>query len=128
MPPSPWPGQQDPSLRAVALLQLTKEFNSAGDRRIRKFVFGYPIIGEINQTGVSPRDVAKRPPPPIDDIWRNNIDRFKTRARASGVLNAQMWDEAGAQVDKGRLAEPVPIGPTGNVAPYEKNGVLLAFR
>ena len=117
------------SVRAVALLHLMKCFGLGGDRWMRQFVFGFPIIGEIEQTGVFPRDAAKRPPPPIGEIWSGNSTRFQTRARASGALNASvLWTEAMAQVDKGWLGPPLPIDQTGNVANWTKGKTVIAFR
>ena len=118
-----------PTLRTVALLHLMKTFGLGGDRWIRQFIFGFPIVGEIEQTGVFPRDDAKHPPPDLNGIWEGNMTRFTTRARASGVLNAQfLWDEAMTQVEKGWLAQPLPIDPLGNVATYSNNGAVIAFR
>ena len=126
------PNKEDrrpPSLRTVALLHLMKNFDLGGDRWIRQFVFGFPIIGELEQTGVYPRDDSKKGPDPIDGIWKDNLKRFQTRARASGVLNAQLlWNEAMTQVDKGWLAAPLPVDPKGNVATYNKGEVVVAFR
>ena len=121
--------RKPPSLRTVALLHLMKNFDLGGGRWVRQFVFGFPIIWELEQTGVYPRDDSKKQPGPIDGIWKDNLKRFQTRARASGVLNAQLlWDEAMTQVDKGWLASPLPIDPKGNVATYDKGEVVVAFR
>ena len=121
--------RRPPTLKTVALLHLMKNFGLGGDRWLQQFVFGFPIIGEMDQTGVYPRDDSKRPPPPLEGIWKDNQKRFMTRARASGFLNAQLlWDEAMSQVKKGWLADPLPVDPNGNVATYEKGSVVLAFR
>ena len=50
------------------------------------------------------------PPPDLNEIWTDNPRRFQTRARASGVLNAQtLLGEAMTQVDKGWLENPYQL-------------------
>ena len=39
--------RRPPSLRTVALLHLMKNFDLGGDRWIQQFVFGFPIIGDL---------------------------------------------------------------------------------
>ena len=121
--------RKPPSVRTVALLRLMKGFGLGGDRWARQFVSGVPIIGEIEQTGVILRDTAKKPPPPIQAVWKRNSGRFQTRCRSSGALNARLlWDEALGKVQKGWLGDPIPIDMAGNLSTFGKNGVAVALR
>ena len=123
------PDKYIPSLRTVALLHLMRNFDLGGDHWVRQFVFGFPIVGEVEQTGVFPRDTKLTPPPVLTNIWTGNSARFQTRARASGHLRAQfLWDEAIDQVSKGWLSKPVPIDPFGNVMTQPTGASVIAFR
>ena len=118
-----------PSLRTVALLHLMKSFDLGGDKWIKQFVFGFPIVGEIEQTGVSPMDDSQRPPPEVTGIWNGNSQRFQTRAKNSGTLNAQMlWGEAMTQVDKGWLGVPAPLDLMGRTRLHDEPDPVVAFR
>ena len=91
--------------------------------------FGFPIVGEVEQTGVYPRDDSKRPPPEVSEIWNGNSQRFQTRSLHSGAINAQMlWDEAMTQVNKGWLDNPVPLGPCGKTPLPDMPAAAIAFR
>ena len=93
------------------------------------FIYGFPIIGEIEQAVGCPREDKLKPPPHIEGIWAVDSSRFQLRARASGALHAQtLWGASVKQVGKNRLGHPPPIDQTGNVATYVKNGYVAAFR
>ena len=118
-----------PSLRTVVLLHLMKAFDLGGDRRVKQFILGFPIVGECEQPGVFPRNHSKPPPKEIDLIWKQNSERSQLRARASGALNAQhLWDEALGQVTNGWLHPPAPLGALGHPEGDPAKEVVIAFR
>ena len=91
--------------------------------------FRFPDCRELGQTGVSPMGESKRRPTDLIGIWGNNSQRFQTRAKGSGYLNAQLlWDEAMTQVDKGWLGQPVPLDELGHCDSVELPGPVVAFR
>ena len=126
--PKSW-GNYKVSIRTVALIDLLRKYDLGGERWARQFIYGFPIIGNIEQTGVYPREPKVTHPPDINQIWEHNMTRFQLRARASGALNADfLWKEAMTQVEKGWLGPPLPIDQDGNVRTYANNGAVIAFR
>ena len=116
-------------LQTVALAFLLRTFDLGGGNWIKQFTFGFPIIGDLSQEGVYPRDTSCKPALPIQDIWLGSQERFALRAKSSGYLHSQaLWDEALEQVKLGWLDAPVPIDTSGNVATFEKDRVNIAFR
>ena len=94
-------------IKTVAILDLMNQYGLGGKRWMSQFTFGFPIRGDIEQTGVFPRDKSVLGAPPIGPIWNENEARFRLRARASGALNAaSLWEEATDQVRKGWLGPP----------------------
>ena len=126
------PGDRDkyiPPLRTAALLRLTRNYGLGGGRWIRQFVYGFPIIGEIEQTGVFPRDAKPAPPPDIEGIWPGNSARPQTREMVSGALRAQLLrGEAMGQVNKGWLGRPRPVDQCGDVLTQPEDAAVLALR
>ena len=103
-----------PSLRTVALLDIMTKFGLGGERWMRQFIFGSPIVGELEQTGAFPREASERPPHPINEIWTGNAACYKLRARASGALNATtLRADSPDQVKKGWLADPMELDTAG---------------
>ena len=87
-------------------------FDIVGDRVGQQFICGFPIIGEMEQTGVFPRDESAGSPPDIESIWGRNEARLATRARASGALNARtMW---------GRIHDPCQKGMACTATPHRR--------
>ena len=116
-------------LKSVAISALLDNFDLGGSAWMSQFTFGFPLVGDLSQEGVFPRDPSLSPAPPIDGIWTSSKQRFLTRSKASGFLNADtLWKEALEQVQKGWLADPLPISPDGTVATYENGPVNIAFR
>ena len=116
-------------LQTVAIAFLLGNFDLGGEKWIKQFTYGFPIIGNLSQEGVYPRDPSCSPPQPIRDIWTGAEERFTTRSQASGHLHAEtLWNEAMDQVKLGWLGEPVPIDRKGNVATFGDKRVNVAFR
>ena len=116
-------------LKSVAISALLDNFDLGGSAWMSQFTFGFPLVGDLSQEGVYPRDPSLAPAPPLDGIWTSSKQRFLTRSRASGFLNAEtLWNEAMDQVKKGWLAEPLPISPDGTVATYDRGPINIAFR
>ena len=100
-----------------------------GSAWVSQFTFGFPLVGDLSQEGVYPMGPSLAPAPPLGGIWTSSKQRFQTRPRESGFLNAEtLWNEAMGQVKKGWLAEPLPISPNGTVATYDNGPVNIAFR
>ena len=94
-----------------------------------KIIFGFTTIGKIEQTGVSPLAESKKPPPGLSGIWKGNLQRFQTRARASGLLNAApLWGDALAQVSRGWHAPPTPYDLIGNIPAWGVVGTIADLR
>ena len=75
-----------------------------------------PIVGEIEQTGVPPKDPSTLPPQDIEGIWAENGKRFMTRARASGAINGPtLRGESMTQVNMGWTKRPRPLDGRGNL-------------
>ena len=116
-------------MKSVAIVALLGNFDLGGSAWMAQFTFGFPLVGNLSQEGVYPRDPSLIPAPPIEGIWTSSRQRFSTRSKASGFLNSEtLWKEALDQVDKGWLAVPIPISPDGSVATYENGPVNIAFR
>ena len=94
-----------------------------------QFTHGFPLVGNLSQEGISPRDLSLKQAPPVAGIWGHSQRRFETRSRASGILHSEaLWKEALGQVDPGWLAPPLPIDIDGSVATYTHGSVNIAFR
>ena len=116
-------------MKSVAISALMGNFDMGGSAWMSQFAFGFPLVCNLSQEGVYPRDPSLNPAPPIDGIWAASKQRYMTRSKASGFLNAEtLWKEAMEQVDKGRLAPPLPISPDGKGATYDYGPVNIAYR
>ena len=101
-----------------------------GDKRwVRQYIFGFPIIAEIEQARVFRRDASAAHAPDIAGMWAGNAVRCALSPRDPGALNAQtLWPEACEKETKGWLGIPLPIDRAGIVKTYENKPVLAAFR
>ena len=54
-----------------------ENFDPGGDQWVRQFIFGPP-----------PRNDSAQPLPDLGGFWKGNLQRFQTRSRDSGILNA----------------------------------------
>ena len=116
-------------MKSVTIAALLGNFDMGGSAWMARFTFGSPLVGNLSQEGIYPRDPSLLPAPPIEGIRPSSRQRFMTRSRASGFLNAEtLWNEAMGQVNKGWLAPPPPISADGSVATYENGPVNIAFR
>ena len=95
-----------------------------------QFEFGFPSIANLSHEGIYPRGPSLLPgPPPHRRDMGSAQRRFETRPRASGFLHADaIWKEAIDQVDKARIAPPLPIDIDGSVATFARGSVNSAFR
>ena len=94
-------------MKSVAIAALLGNFDLGGSAWMTQFTFGFPLVGNLSQEGVYPRDPSLVPAPPIEGIWASSKQRYTTRSRASGFLSAEtLWNEAMDQVAKGWLVPP----------------------
>ena len=117
------------NMKTVTLAHLAQSLGLGGGNWIRQFTYGFPLVGDLSQSGVYPRKEDLKPAPSIAGIWDNASNRFQERAAHSGMANADtLWKEACEQVKKGWLGTPLPIDTLGNVATYKKGTTNIAFR
>ena len=101
-----------------------------GSRWLQQFAWGFPLIGTLSQTGVYPIGPKTGTAPGPVTLGKFPAERFRTRAAASGFLNADtLWAEALGQVDKGWLSEPTPIDMDTGAAylPYKLQNFAFRF-
>ena len=116
-------------LRSVALTALLQNFGLKGARWLTQFTYGSPLVGNISQKEVYPRDMDVAPSPPLGLIWAKSSERFSTRAKHSGYIRSrELWGEALLQVELGWLGGPLPIDTSGNVLAYGHGSTNIAFR
>ena len=88
-----------------------------------------PLVGNISQTGVNPRDTDVLPAPPVGLVWAKSSERFPTRDKHSGHLRPrELRGEALKHVELGRLGAPLPIDTSGNVLSYGRGSTDISFR
>ena len=93
-----------------------------------QFAYGFPLVGNLSQTGVYPRDMDVLPAPPVGRISAKSSDRFSSRAKHSGYLHSmELWGESPKQVESGWLGAPLPIDTSGNVLTYGHGSANIAF-
>ena len=116
-------------LKTVALAHLADSLGLGGGKWIRQFTYGFPIVGNLSQCGVYPRDDSLLPAPSTTGLWDNAQKRFLERSAHAGFANAEaLWAEACEQVRMGWLGAPIPIDLSGNVATFEEGKTNIAFR
>lgn len=71
------------TLKTVAICDILGRFGRGGPRWVRMFVFGFPIVGNIAQSGVYSSDPSVPVEPEPGDIRTGNNERFMLRARAA---------------------------------------------
>ena len=113
---SPWPH-----------FYRTSEFEDA--RWATQFTYGFPLVGNLSQTGVYPRDMDVLPAPPVGRIWAKSSERFSTMAKHSGYLHSrELRGKDLKQVELGWMGEPLPIDTSRNVLTYGNGSANIAFR
>ena len=117
--------------KTVTIAQLLNRYNMGGRNWIRKFVFGFPLVGTLSQKGVFPKggELGTEPMQP-QHIWEKSQARFLERSARSGFKNAQrLWEEAQLQVGAGWLDDPISI-PSSGLLPdiHPDGGVNIASR
>ena len=91
-------------LKTVALLHHMRNFDLGGEEWLKQFAYGFPLVGARSQEGIYPKGASVCPPPSLDGIWSDSAERFTSRARHSGWLNAEaLWTEAMERTEKGWL-------------------------
>ena len=95
------------NLKTVTLAHLAGSLNLGGGKWIRQFTYGFPLIWNLSQSGVYPRDDSLTPAPSVAGIWENAPSRSPERAKQAGNANAgTLWEEAFEQVRNGWLGAP----------------------
>ena len=116
-------------LKTVSLLALSLNFNLGGRDWAEQFTYGFPLVGDLSQDGVYPRDTSLKPSPDPVHIWERSQERLSLRAKTSGAIHAnELWNEAMGQIKLGWLDNPLRIDHAGNVATYEKGTTIVEFR
>ena len=116
-------------LKTAAISQLMRHFGVDGQRWIRQFALGFPIAGTHSQLKAFKKGNGIPPVAQTSQLFRPDPERFRERAAKSGMANAQqLWDEAAAQVGKGRLAPPLPLDRDGDLPDWKANTCNVAFR
>ena len=83
----------DGEIKVTAMLPLMKQANMGGQRWMKQFISGFPLVGELIQLGVYPPS-RKEVSPPIgrSELLRGTEELFSSRARKSGFKNGQaLW-------------------------------------
>ena len=113
----------------IAMMSLMDQFGMGGKNWLQQFVWGFPIVGDLSQSGVFPTDPNAVPAPDPSGLWAETTDRFKTRAKNSGWCNADhLWEEALEQTEKGWLSAPLPIDPEGRCPDAALGPINISFR
>ena len=95
------------NLKSAALTRLAESLELGDGKWLRQFAYGFPLVGDLSQCGVYPRDDSLSPAPSTSGIWENASKRFQERAAHSGHANATtLWGEAFEQVLKGWPGAP----------------------
>ena len=116
-------------MKSVANSAPMGNFDMGGSAWMSQFTFFLPLVGNLSQEGVYPRDPSLTPAHPIEGSWASSKQRYMARSEASGFPNAEILGrEAMEQVDKGWLSPPLPISHDGSVATYDSGPVKIAFR
>lgn len=96
---------------------------------IRQFIFWLPIAGDIEQTGVPPRNDSVQPPPDSAGFWKGDLQRAQARSRDSVILNdTLLWGDAMTQVEKGSLSPPMAYDQMGLIPELRVVETAAAFR
>ena len=68
-------------LRTASLLTLSLNFNLGGRGWIKQFAYGIPLVGNLSQGGVYPRDTPRTSAPDPCLIWAQSHVRLALRAK-----------------------------------------------
>ena len=113
----------------IAMMSLMDQYNLGGKSWLQQFVWGFPITGDLSQSGVYPTDPKVTPAPDPSGIWTDTTTRYQSRAKASGWPNADhLWKEAMDQVEKGWLSTPLPIDTNGQCPLAALGPINISFR
>ena len=113
----------------LAFTTLMDQYGLGGRNWMRQFVWGFPITGDLSQSGVYPKDPQAVPAPDTATIWADAESRFRSRAAGSGRLNeGTLWNESMEQVKKGWLSDPLPLGEDGQSPALGLGPINAAFR
>ena len=75
----------------IAMMSLMGQVHTGGKSWAQQFVWGFPITGDLSQTGVYPTDPKVTSAPDFSTIWQESEFRYQTRAKASGWPNAATY-------------------------------------
>ena len=113
----------------IAMMSTMGQFDLGGARWPHQFVRGFPIIGDLSQSGIYPTDPKSQHAPDHSSLWTEIASRFRTRAGASGWPNADtLWQEALGQVTNGWLTPHLPIREDGQCPDLAIGPVNVSFR
>ena len=94
-----------------------------------QFAVGFPIAGILSQKHVFEYKTPNRPILARTHLFGSAEPRFRERAGESGWANAAVLrTESMAQVEKGRLCDPVALAESGAPEGYAPGGYNVAFR
>ena len=134
---SRWSAQIPPAIRPAAgkvkvkaMLSLMKQANLGGQRWVKQFIFGFPLVGELSQRDVYPpsrKEVLT--PIGLPELLQGAEELFSSRACKSGFKNGQaLWGEALAQHSAGWLTAPFQLSSEGSPFTLTSSEVNIAFR
>ena len=115
----------------IALLDaLMDNYGMGGREWLSQFIFGFPFIGFLSQSGVfSPSEKELESPPKPDLIFEEAENRFRSRASQQPPKEAErVWAEAIEQRDCGWLDGPFDLTDSGRIANDPLSPVNIAFR
>ena len=115
-------------MQSISISALLDNYGPGGSNWMAQFAYGFPVVGDISQDGVYPRDTFLNPDPP---------------SRGSGVTPKVALDNAlelpafftltplgGGPINRslGWMAPPIPTDLGGSVATFAKGSVNISFR
>ena len=117
-------------IRPAVLEPLLSAQGMGGSRWLRQFVFGFPIIGQLDQEGVFPQSTKELPTPiTTESLFNGAASRFADRTSRSVSRDfANLQKESTVQAKSGRLDNPELATDHGRIARAPADAIDLALR
>ena len=117
-------------IRTATLATLLSDQGMGGQKWASQFIFGFPIVGRLAQSGVPPPSTKPIEKPISPDIlFYDATARFAARSKRSSTRETiPLWEEALAKVQRGWLGQPEIVTEAGRSSHDPDAAINLAFR